>query len=230
MPQGFDPGTGYEFLSRDTSVLFRRWGGKLQLRSLSNAVVPVAVVDEYRSDEAASFYVLSAETPGANNEYPAIMFGPEPASVTAPPTEIEILSLQVWAFLSSGVQFTGAGEIHLWTPFVPYNPVANLNPPGFFIASGTWDRKVTLGHGIAAGGSNPALDGKLGFVIQQFNRQWLIGQKALANAIPTGMTRAPIPLRLTPDAALGIQLRIRNAGSAMGLGASVAYVERPLYT
>jgi hypothetical protein len=229
-----DPGIGTERSARGFQDFFARWGAKANLRSIFNFVVPVALVDRFRGDDEGSLFALTAETPGALSEHPAVFFGAISGVSTRDDVDLEILSFTVGTIATNmPPNALQPASLHIFTPVSPYNPVLNLNPVGTFIPGMFTNKAFTRGSGIAFAGSNPAWPagaGSLGFMLT--NRQASLGTASPDYEALVGFYgTVPVlgaPIRLFAGSGLAFQLY--NPGSlTLSLRVSILYRQRPFY-
>jgi len=138
---------------------FRRWGSKANLRAVFNSVQPVAVVDRYFGDEEGSYQAITAVYTGQAGvppqEFPAVIFGSREADV-----DVNIHKIGVWCGFSPQGAAPGVSigrYVYLYTPILPYDPVLNIDPPGFYESGLITTPSFTRGTCIAIAGSNPLL-------------------------------------------------------------------------
>lgn len=138
---------------------FRRWGSKANIRAVFNSVQPVAVVDRYFGDEEGSYQAITAVYTGQAGvtplEFPAVLFGSRELDV-----DVNVHKIAVWCGFSANGTAPGARigrYVYLFTPILPYDPVLNIDPPGFYESGLILTPSFTRGTCIAIAGSNPLL-------------------------------------------------------------------------
>jgi len=208
-------------ITRRTLDLFGRWGDpRTNLRSMLDGILPVAVVDDFRDDDRGSIFGINAFSNGTANEFPAVSFG-------STVNDWELLAITALWVEWNGLVGGGKNfEFHVFTPINPYNPVATLNPAGFFPSGLLTNRAFTFGTVVALAGSNPAVPLLLGPTINEFDR--------VANAGEFQCFRNksyPVydpPIRIYKDVTLTIQF-IGTIGVAIATGmvCSILFRERP---
>lgn len=127
-----------------------------------SGIIPVAVVDDFRDDDRGSIFGINAFTNGTANEFPAVSFG-------STVNDWELLAITaLWVDWQGLIQAGKLFEFHLFTPINPYNPVATLNPAGFFPTGLLTNRAFTFGTVVGLGGTNAAVPTLLGPTIHHF--------------------------------------------------------------
>lgn len=226
-----DPGLGTHSSSRAFQGFLGRWGiAGANLRSVWNTVFPVAIVDRYRGEEEGSLYALTAETPGALNEHPAIFFGAISEVETRDNVELEIIGISAgFGASATPPDSIDPGLFHVFTPIAPYNPVVNLNPVGVFIPGMFLNRAFTRGSGIAFAGTNPAFpayEGAIGWQTHMRRDSQLstTPNRSLAE-FEAGNMYLPEPIRI--HAGFGLAFQLFNPGSLiLRLRVSLLYRQR----
>jgi len=208
-------------ITKRTLDLFGRWGDpRTNLRSMLSGIIPVAVVDDFRDDDRGSIFGINAFSGGTANEFPAGSFG-------SPVDDWELLAITAcWVDWNGLVQAGKILEFHLFTPINPYNPVATLNPAGFFPTGLLTNRAFTFGTVRGLGGTNPAVPPLLGPTIQAFS---LTGNSRDVQLFEqAGYPTYDPPIRVYKDVTLTVQF-IGTIGVVIPttMVASILYRERP---
>jgi len=155
-------------------ILFRRWGGKWNLRGIWDSVLPVIVVDRFRGPDEGSLRAITGESRGFPSQFPAIFFGALPDPDGTIRVEVEIHKMAIWKRNFNDQAAPGINtnsDFHLFTPIEPYNPVLNLSPVGQFVPGLNLDPPFTLGTVRMIGGANPVLPIDVGLLLTHFNIQ-----------------------------------------------------------
>ncbi len=208
-------------ITRRTLDLFGRWGDpRTNLRSMLSGIIPVAVVDDFRDDDRGSIFGISAFSLGTANEFPACSFG---SSIN----DWELLGIPDITLNYDGLFAAPTVlEFHMFTPINPYNPVATLNPVGFFPNGLLTNRAFTFGTVNGFGGSNPAVPALLGPTIQRHSN---VTNSAFTSIFErAGMPLFDPPIRIYAGVTLSIQF-IGTIGIIIPtqMLCSILYRERP---
>lgn len=209
----------WESHTKSFQDFFGRWGSPFgNLRSIWNACIPVAVVDRYRDDEEGSLFSLNAYTGGAVNQYSAaVIFNPD--------NDIEIVRILASHIFSAAFAFPGQG-IHVFTPIIPYNPIAN-NLIGAYVPGLITSKAFTFSPSFAFAGTNPALPGTWGeWGVEPFI--WL-GPAQPGTFLGIKRVYDP-PLRIYRNRALAVQATVASVTLPVQLYVSITWRERPRTT
>ncbi len=217
------PGIGYTNVGKRTADLFRRWrSSELGLRAMWNAILPVVVVDRYRDDDEGSIYGLTVFTGGNPTEFPSAAFG-------SGVNDWELLGIHAGIFFPVGASGFANLRAHLFTPILPYNPVVNLNPVGFFSNQLLTNRDFTFGTVQGVGGTNPVLPFQTGFQPGGHHIVSSIGGFFTPIwGFRSNYARFDPPIRIFADVTLAAQLISPVFGGlSTGWEVSILYRERP---
>lgn len=220
-----DPGIGTHAPARGSQRFFQRWGIKGQLRSIWNTVLPVAVVDHYRSEDLGSHRALTVQCNGNINQYPTCML----VNPGGRPGTADII---IEVDRMNGARLTNAAganqqiEIHIFSPSVAYNPVLNLNPIGLYLPGLTTHPSNTWGQTVGIAGTNPALSpDPIGYVFEKWIQSLVTANWWYSNH--NQVIRFDPPIRLYPGHALAYQWRHKEVAASCYLFATFLYREYP---
>lgn len=152
-----DPGLGYEqIVGAETQGIGAAWGtprGSL-LRRIFNAVLPVAVVSEFRGESEGSVFGITAGSQyGSNGHRPAVEF-------FNTHFDWQIHEASLWFTVPQ--EFGGYPAVddyqlcfaHMFTPLAAYNPI-EFNTSGYWFPALVTNRAFSQGGLAAQFGTNP---------------------------------------------------------------------------
>lgn len=221
MPGYIDPGIGTLPAQRSSRRFFQLWRTSGSLRSIWNTIVPVSVVQRYRSEDEGSHRALTVESWGTANEFSAVYVGTDITS-GGENYIIEIDALNSHRLCPAAVSPFPV-DLHLFTPLNPYNPVSTLSPFGIYTPGLFLDPSFTEGTFIGFGGSNPSLPSYVGLTLEKFDSV-MSAARWYANHTETLLTFDP-PLRIYPGSGICLQMRSKVVTQPIYLNATFLYRE-----
>lgn len=210
------PGGGYQRTGRDFSDLFRQWGSLPDnLRAMLNLAIPVVQVSTFRDDHEGSLWAITTgNAVSAVNEFPAAAFG-----TSENDWQVHQVVMRHTGFNFGSLAIAAA---HIFTPDASYNPVATLNPVGFFAPGLITNFAFTFGTVRGVSGSNPVFAPIRGF---ETTSGWQTVVFGLDTVTAIDRVFDP-PLRIQRDQTLAVQGTTR-AATGMFWSVAILYNELP---
>lgn len=136
------------------------------LRRVFDSIIPVSVAQRFYGEKSGSVYGITAGTPLIQGERPAIEFFNPLADWAIHRINIMFtrFSLPIGA-VSNEFQFWYQMGVHMFTPYIPYNPILNNTTP-LFAPNLITNAAAVSGGTRGQGGSNPdAYPQGLGYIL-----------------------------------------------------------------